>query len=267
VIRFGACMLCVCVTACAPARPTPFTDRLLAAANEWGDREYDGERAREQLAAIAADVARSRDRDKGAALNATLFDKWHFVREVDERSLRFALLPEVLQSRRGSCLGLGTLYLAIAEQLHWDVRGVIVPGHFFVRIAEDGVASNLELLRRGERMPDAWYRERFPIPGGAAREYGRPLTTDEVIGVLEYNAGEDRRERGQLLEAQRAYARASKHFPDFAEAHASRGSIAHLLGRLNEARSDYQMAKRVNPNLQGVDRNLALLERELAKSR
>lgn len=262
--RFALLAACLCAGACAEPEPaTPFTNALFAAAREWGER-FDEAEARAQLAAIAIDVghAASSGSSRVAALNDVVFERRQFVREVDDHDLRFTLLPSVLASGRGSCVGLGTLYLALGERLGWDMRGVIMPGHFFVRLRDAHGHTNIELLRRGEQMPDTWYPKRFPIPGGSAREYARPLTPEEVIGVVEYNAGEDRRARSQLLEARRAYDRAGKHFPDLAEAHASRGAVAHLLGELDVAWSDYQTARRSNPNLPGVDQNLALLEHE-----
>src|SRR5690349_18568329 len=72
------------------------------------------------------------------ALNAVVFDELDFKREVDSKDLRFMRLPSVLADRRGSCLGLAALYLALGERLGpghgFTVDGVMVPGHFFVRI-------------------------------------------------------------------------------------------------------------------------------------
>jgi regulator of sirC expression with transglutaminase-like and TPR domain len=263
-------VLCGCAAGCAPSRPTPLTDQLMAAARDWSTRHVDETRARAGLIAIAADVARAARQKPEAlpstALNETIFGKWRFVREVDDPDLRFALLPDVLQSRRGSCVGLGSLYLAVAEQLGWRLNAVMVPGHFFVRIIQRGRTHNLELLRRGEVMPDSWYRERFPIPGGAAREYGRALSIAEVVGVVEYDAGNHWRRQGQVLEARHAYDRARKHFPDFAEAHASRGAIAQLLGELDDALLNYRSAQRANAHLPGVAQNIGLLELERART-
>jgi tetratricopeptide (TPR) repeat protein len=184
------------------------------------------------------------------------------VREVDDTDLRFVLLPRVLQSRRGSCVGLGTLYLALGEMLKWPVEGVMLPGHFYVRVREAGRLRNVELLRKGEEMPDAWYESRFPIPGGSADEYARALLPAEVLAIVEYNVGNERRRQGRLADARHAYERAALHFPGFAEAQASLGATLHLLGELEPAQSRYQAARRANPHLPGLDRNIELLERE-----
>jgi tetratricopeptide (TPR) repeat protein len=252
----------------SPSRPTPLTEALFEVAREWTDVAANESAARAELDRLAAAVrAKSKQQPTlplRTALVTTLFGEQGFVREVDDTDLRFVLLPAVLQHRRGSCVGLGSLVLALGERLGLSVHGVMVPGHFFVRVEEQGARANLELLHRGEEMPDAWYAGRFPIPGGGAREYARELTRDEVRGVVEYDVGNDRRRRGDLHEAQRAYDLARRHFPDFAEAHASAGAIAQLLGSLDRAATDYEAAQRANPNLPGLDQNVQLLESERA---
>jgi regulator of sirC expression with transglutaminase-like and TPR domain len=220
----------------------------------------------EELERLVEFAAEGRQSMPGAStasvLRDLLFGELGFVREVADTDLSFALLPSVLRSRRGSCVGLGTVYLALAEALDVVARGVMMPGHFYVRVEERGRPQNVELLRRGEAMPDSWYAGRFPIPGGRAREYARSLTLRETLGVIEYNLGNERRRQLRLAEARDAYARAVRYFPDFAEAHASLGAVLHLLGELEQAAASYRAARHVNPHLPQIDSNLALLENE-----
>jgi len=205
-------------------------------------------------------------RSLAVVLSQLIFERWGFVREVADTSLRFVFLPSVLERRRGSCVGLGTLFLALADALGKPASGVMRPGHFYVRVREPGRALNVELLRAGEVMPDAWYETRFPVPGGSAPEYGRALSADEVLGVVEYNVGNERRRQQRLGDARAAFARAIRAFPELSEAHASLGAIEQLLGNLDAAAQSYQRARDVNPHLPGVEQNLALLlaEREAA---
>jgi len=219
-----------------------------------------------RLVQVARDARQGRPGASTAAvLRELLFGPLGFVREVADPDLSFVLLPSVLRSRRGSCVGLGTVYLALSEALGVVARGVMMPGHFYVRVEERGRAENVELLRRGEPMPGSWYSGRFPIPGGRAREYARPLTMGETLGVIEYNLGNERRRQVRLPDAREAYGRAVQHFPDFAEAHASLGAVLHLLGELDQAAASYRMAREVNPNLANIDWNTALLEDERAR--
>jgi regulator of sirC expression with transglutaminase-like and TPR domain len=219
----------------------------------------------DQLETMAARVER-RGAEPAAAATALargLFEDFGFVREVDSTDLRFVLLPGVLRHRRGNCVGLGVLYLALAEALGFKAHGVLMPGHFYVQQRGPGAPRNVELLRRGEAMSDAWYRWRFPPPSAAARYYATPLSNEQVLGVVEYDVGNERRRQKHLSEARAAYLRAVRLFPTFAEAHASLGTVQHLLGELRSAASSYRAARALNPHLPGLDANVQLLDAEL----
>jgi tetratricopeptide (TPR) repeat protein len=201
--------------------------------------------------------------DPSAAIVRVLFEELGFEREVESTDLRFVFLSSVLRARRGSCVGLGTLYLALGELLGFAAHGVLMPGHFYVCQQSPGVPRNVELLRRGENMKDSWYRDRFPVPGVAADYYARPLTKEQVLGLIEYNVGNERRRQQRYVEAEVAYARATRRFPTFAEAHASLAAMQHLLGKLPSAAAGYRIARQLNPNLSGLDANIAMLDAEL----
>ena len=210
----------------------------------------------------AADLEAAPVEARRAVLSELVFKRLGFVREVDDTDLRFVMLPSVLRERRGSCVGLGTLLLAMAEALHLSANGVLMPGHFYVRLPESAGHRNVELLRRGEAMSDAWYRARFPIEGGDAPEYARPLAPNEALGVIEYNLGNERRRQLRIDEARAAYLRSVRLFPGFAEAHASLGACLQLVGELDEAVNSYRRARVHNPHLPGIEQNLALLDQE-----
>jgi regulator of sirC expression with transglutaminase-like and TPR domain len=242
-----------------------FARRALTAGHSFGEgTESDETSGLAELTRLAGEVRRA-ERSHGsllAALNASVFGSLGFAREVNDPSLVFVLLPSVLKGQRGSCVGLGLLYLSLAELLALPMECIVRPGHFYVRVPREGGHVNVELLRQGEAMPDAWYDERFPIPGGKARAYGRPLSPDETLGVVAYNVGNERQARGRLEEARSAFARAAQAFPELAEAHASLGRTQHLLGALAAAEGAYAAARAANPALPGLDQNLELLRRE-----
>lgn len=214
-----------------------------------------------ELGRLVARVAARHERGSSpaAALTQVLFDELGFAREVESTQLDFVLLPSVLQGRRGSCVGLGTLYLCVAEALGFEAHGVLRPGHFYVRQRAPGAACNVELLRRGELMPDTWYAQRFPLARAGSTSYGRSLSNREVLGVAAFNIGNERRRQHELELAERAYARAIVAFPSFAEAHASLGTIQQLLGNSQAASHSYARALELDPSLPGVEKNLALL--------
>lgn len=253
-----------------------FARAALGVARDAGEASPEQERAAltelTRIAALAVRALRNAPAvSADGVLSELLFGKLGFVREVNDTELRFVLLPGVLRERRGSCVGLGTLFLSLAEALGWSGSGVMRPGHFYVRMHSEPPAPNqprnVELLHRGESLPDSWYAGRFPIPTGGEREYGRPLSTPETMGVLQFDIGNERRRQRRLAEARRAYAAAANLFPNFAEAHASLGATLQVLGELDQAARSYQSALRLNPGLAGVSENIALLEAERERSR
>ena len=220
-----------------------------------------------RLTALAAAARRVVGDERGPAavveLNEFFFGRAGFRREVADRDLRFSLLPRVLENRRGSCLGLAGLYLVLARRLGLPVNGVLVPGHFFLRLGEGPGHVNIELLRKGENMPEEWYRHRWQVPP-AAGAYLRALEDDETLAVLHFNLGNEYRRRGHLRRALRHYRRAVEDFPDFAEAQASLGLVFQLLGQRRRALAAYRRALGLQPGLPGLQGNLAVLLEEMS---
>jgi regulator of sirC expression with transglutaminase-like and TPR domain len=244
----------------------PLARRLLGVAGELAPGGGDGEEAARRLEALAARARAALDRRGDApaveVLNRLVFDEGGFEREVENTDLAFVLLPSVLSGRRGSCVGLGTLYLALGELARVPLRGVVVPSHFFVRAREGERWRNVELLRRGEEETADWYRARWPLPSTTAPVYDRPLSDDEVVAVVLYDAGNELKRRGRLDEARRAYERAVVLFPSLPEARASLGAVLQLSGALEPALAAYEAASRLEPALPGLERNVRLLEEE-----
>jgi tetratricopeptide (TPR) repeat protein len=219
-------------------------------------------RAFTSLQDIAARVEQRHRRTRGDVaddINAVVFGEFGFQREIESTASRFFQLSSVLSDRRGSCLGLGALYLAIGERIGVTLDGILLPGHFFVRTRGLG-GRNVELLRRGEAMPEAWYRKKYGPWPEIRSAYFRPITVSELAAIHWYNRGNDLRAAGDLGAAEQAYARAAQEFPGFAEAHASLGAVEQLRGALAEAEASYRAAARAWPDLPGLAHNLELLQ-------
>jgi regulator of sirC expression with transglutaminase-like and TPR domain len=270
-VRRGRAILFILLAGLACGRrsgpATPLTDALLAQGGDPGDP--DGVASRDTLGQAAAQIERvwsARPRARAEEVFAeVVFGKLGFVREVSDQSLAFQRLSEVLARRRGSCYGLAAVYLALAERLGprhgFTMAGVMVPGHLFVQVRDGEGARNVELLHQGKVEPESWYREKYrPAPGAPA--YLRPLSSAELLAVLDYNSGNDLRRHGRLADAAAAYRRAANAFPGFAEAQASLGLVLQLQGDLTGAQAAYDRARAANPQLPGLDRNLELLRQE-----
>ena len=257
-----------------PRSPGPLASALLGLAADAGNDPQAVADAWSELRRLADRAAQRHRRTQGdpvADLDATIFDDAGFTREIADDDPRFFLLPSVISGRRGTCVGLSALYLALGERLGLSLDGMLLPGHFFVRTRETP-PRNVELLRRGEIMPDSWYRAKYGAeyggwPAAAAggtglASYFRPVTISELVGVHWYNAGNHDRRVGKLAAAEREYEEAVADFPTLAEAHASLGTLRQLRGALSEAEASYREAARLQPDLPGLDRNRMLLDQE-----
>ena len=250
-----------CTRSSTQRPPGPIVSALFAVDAEFGSDPETTARAFTSLQDIAARVEQRRRHtrtDVADDINAVVFGELGFEREIESAASRFFQLSSVLGDRRGSCLGLGALYLAIGERIGIPLDGILLPGHFFVRTR--GPAShNVELLRRGEAMPDEWYRKKYgpwPETGSA---YFRPVTVAELGAIHWYNRGNELRAAGNLGAAEQAFARAAQEFPGFAEAHASLGAAKQQRGAFAEAEASYRAAARAWPDLPGLAHNLEIL--------
>lgn len=78
-----------------------------------------------------------------------------------------AILSTVLETKRGVCLSLSLLYLAVADEAGIPLHGVSVPGHFFIRYDQGGNPLNIETLDRGgATRKDSFYRKQFFVRRG-----------------------------------------------------------------------------------------------------
>jgi len=218
--------------------PGPWASTLVALSGSLGNRPDELSRGWAALEHLADEARRRHETQHepwADSLVHEIFEDAHIEREIHENEPRFYRLPDVLEHRRGNCVGLVGLYLALAERVGLSVDAVRVPGHVFVRTRETP-PRNLEMLRRGEAMSDAWYRQRYG-PWPTDDGYDRPLALAEIEALYWYDAGGYHLAAGRLSEAASSFQRASQRAPQFAEAAASWMSARQLLAGSAEAAS------------------------------
>ena len=167
------------------------------------------------------------------------------------------LLGSVLSRKRGNCLGLSMLYLALAERLSVPFRGACVPSHCFVRYEGKGDVRNVELAARGEEWSDERYRSEFRIV--ATRPYLRSLSEAEMLGVLLKSLGAAYSKVGREEQALLLYDEALRLFPRMPEAHFNSGISLQRLGRYDEAIAGYRGALSLDPDLAPARDNLGIV--------
>jgi tetratricopeptide (TPR) repeat protein len=194
-----------------------------------------------------------------------LFEKAGIDRDVEDDRPELALPSGVLSRRRGSCLGLSGLYLALSRRLGWKSHLTLAPGHAFVRVERGGKVENVELLRRGEVMPDSWYQEKYRPPT-TGHAYMRALNDEEALAVFRYNLSSAWADSGFFQTALQEYQDVLEILPELAEARAGAGWLLERMGRSSEAEAQYELALKDNPTILGVRQNLTRI-RSLLESR
>jgi tetratricopeptide (TPR) repeat protein len=161
----------------------------------------------------------------------------------------------VLARKRGNCLGITSVYLALAEILGIPLGGVYVPSHCFVRYEGNGVRINIETAEKGAERTDEWYARKFLI--GKGRPYLHTLGKREMIGVYLKSLGVAYSRKGRDEEALRIYRDAAAFHPGLPDAYYNSGVSYHKLGRNEEAIGMYRRAIALDPGLDSARGNLA----------
>lgn len=101
------------------------------------------------------------DEEKVHAINRFIFHQQKFrfpphslwVQNVD----LYTLLPDVLDSRHGVCLGVSVLYLALAQRLGLPLEIITPPGHIYLRYRQGDRVLNIETTAHGVSFPSKMY--------------------------------------------------------------------------------------------------------------
>ena len=165
-------------------------------------------------------AGRTNDLDKLLAIKTFLYEPgpWNgghaFDYDLDDplgAKPENQLLSTYLDTRKGNCVSMPTLFLALMERLDPDVplRGVLVPRHLFVRLhdRQSGDVWNIETANGGHPARNRWYIEQMHIPQHAIDQgtYLQDLTKREYLAAL--INGLTRRERfAERYEEALAYA-------------------------------------------------------------
>jgi tetratricopeptide (TPR) repeat protein len=167
------------------------------------------------------------------------------------------LLESVLARKKGNCLGLSMIYLALADRLGIPFRGVYVPSHCFVRYEGNGVRVNVEFGESGASWEDDRYRRKFRIRPG--RPYLFSLAPTEMLGVFLKTLGAGYSRKGREEDALRLYDEAGRLYPGLPDVHYNAGVSLQKLGRLDEAAGKYRRALDLDPDMAAARDNLGVL--------
>ena len=144
-------------------------------------------------------AGRESDMDKFLAVKMFLYEagEWNdyqpFSYDLDDplgKQLKNQLLTTYLETRKGNCVSMPTLFLALTERVDSDVKlvGVKAPLHLFCRFKDrqTGDVWNVETTNGGNPARNHWYVERFSIEQKAIdnKLYLVDLSKKEYIAEL-----------------------------------------------------------------------------------
>lgn len=138
------------------------------------------------LQILARLTEKSTPQEKIRAINDYIFTEMRFrfpphslyAKDIDV----YTLLPSVLDSRRGVCLGVSILYLCLAQRLDLSLQAITPPGHIYVRYIDPKTEEiiNIETTARGIDVPSEAYL-------GIETPKLQQRTIREVIGLAFMN--------------------------------------------------------------------------------
>jgi tetratricopeptide (TPR) repeat protein len=141
---------------------------------------------------------------------------------------QWTMLSEVLDSRRGVCLGVSQLYLCLAQRLDLPLEIITPPGHIYVRWAADGQHWNIETTAHGIHLPTHHYL-------GLTTKSLRPRDLKEVIGMSLYNAAAVPLHQGECEKAVALYRQAERYLGDEYDLQHAMGMALFGANRVEEA--------------------------------
>lgn len=122
--------------------------------------------------------------EKIQAMNTFIFEELRFrfpphslySQEID----RYTYLTSVLDSHRGVCLGVSTLYLCLGQRIGLSLEAITPPGHIYVRYCAEDKKINVETTARGIHVDCEHYL-------GIKNHCLKPRHLREVIGMTYVN--------------------------------------------------------------------------------
>jgi len=227
----------------------------LIVAEEWSELVH-GRKHQQQLDDMAIEI-RDLIEEKGHTgsyksvfvINDYLYNELGFrtVKEATDPNDLF--MHSVLNNRRGYCLSLSILYLALGERLGLPLYGVVVPGHFFVRYDDGRIRFNIETTSGGAYQKDEHYLKKFPFPNRNGEAlYMQNLNKLQTLGCLFNNFGTVYLGINDIDSAQEALEKSVDINPSLAESHMNLGNVYLHKDRIDDAIYEYRRSIEISPS-------------------
>ncbi len=259
--RFWVCTLTLFFFTCKMERPDPASEALailhkhpsdflneLAALDALASREahLPGKTFVDSIYRYASRlkptmVEAGSDSMKLALLKAWVFDSLRIEPIEDSNQLAMSLPSQILATRKGSCLGLSLLFLALGQTLDLPLVPVFLPEHVFIRFRSPTFSANVETLRKGIARSDSFYRETFSLSRRPWYQLADG-TQKQALAALVFNMGNLHSSQSKWDLALGEYRLVEEVIPGFPETLGSQGAVFLATGDSQQAEKKLFMA-------------------------
>jgi len=158
------------------------------------------------------------------------------------------MLNKVVDSMKGNCLGLSTLYWSLAERLNLPLQAIVIPQHVFL-IYDNGRNSRfIEATSRGAEVSrEEYIKKTRSLVGDTIPKYNigdeikfRHVSKQQFIGLMLYNRGVYYLKKSKNSDALSDFNWTLILDPENNEAYKNRGGIYLQQGNFSEARDDFK---------------------------
>ena len=160
------------------------------------------------------------------------------------------LLSDYLTDRRGNCVTMPFLFIAVGQRLGLDLRPSLAPVHVLVRFTTiEGEEHNIEATNGGLRGDNTPYLNNMPISPEAVanRVFLATLTNEEAVAVIAVAMVDYLLKEKRYLDAMAVVDILLDHYPNFAYAMVKKGTAAYHLLKV-DFYDKYPNAADVPPN-------------------
>ncbi len=188
-----------------------------------------------------------------------IYNQWEITFDANRDDLLSLLPHTIIRRKRGSCLGVGLLFLLLAEQDNAPLSGVLLPGHFFVRYQDSILKRNIEPNLSGYNHPDAYYRKKYLVEADGWYKLEN-LTIEQTLAALYYNLANILRAKAKYSAAVTYYKKSLESLDGFAEAWGNLAITYVALNKIRAARAAFLRADSLNPALKNLAKNRGAFE-------
>ena len=211
----------------------------------------------EWAAQLSRKIAKTNNPQEIAAeINIMLFRELHFAVDLSklwEVQTESLLFHRVIETRRGNCLSLSLLYLALGQRLNLPLQAVLAPGHVYLRYDDGQTRFNIETTTRGTISPVP-----AEIKEPPASPKDKVITKKELVSIFLSELGNQYKIKGQYKTSIELFKLALSIRSQDPWAITNLGNVYERSGRILDAIAQYHKAIHLAPDLCEAHYNLGL---------